>query len=87
MDNSRKQELIEEYAQSPDDTGSPEVQVALITERIKDLTEHLQDHYKDGSARQGLLNLVGKRASLLKYLRREDEDRYQTLISELELRK
>lgn len=87
MDKSRKKELMEQYAQNPDDTGSPEVQVALITERIQDLTEHLEDHSNDSSARQGLLNLVGKRASLLKYLRRKDESRYQTLVADLGLRK
>jgi small subunit ribosomal protein S15 len=86
MDKSRKTELIEQYAQNADDTGSPEVQVALITERIEDLTQHLQDHANDSSARQGLLNLVGKRASLLQYLRRKDEDRYQSLVADLGLR-
>lgn len=87
MDKSRKAEIIEEYAQHPDDTGSPEVQIAIMTERIRDLTEHLRENQKDGSSRQGLLALVGKRSSLLKYLRRQDEDRYQNLISELGIRK
>jgi small subunit ribosomal protein S15 len=87
MDKSRKNEIIEEFALHSDDTGSPEVQIALMTERIKDLTEHLRENAKDHSSRQGLLTLVGRRSSLLKYLRRKDEDRYQNLISELGIRK
>lgn len=87
MDKSRKEDIIDEFARHPDDTGSPEVQIALITEKIKDLTGHLEDHNKDHSARQGLLDLVGKRSSLLQYLRRQDEERYQELVSDLGLRK
>ena len=87
MDKSRKAEIIAEYGLHEDDSGSPEVQIALMTERIQDLTEHLRENKKDSSSRQGLLTLVGKRSSLLKYLRREDEDRYQNLISELGIRK
>jgi small subunit ribosomal protein S15 len=87
MEKSRKNEIIEEFGLHPDDTGSPEIQIALMTERIKDLTEHLRDNSKDHSSRQGLLALVGRRSSLLKYLRRKDEDRYQKLIRELGIRK
>ena len=87
MDKSRKNEIIEEFALHSDDTGSPEVQIALMTERVKELTEHLRENAKDHSSRQGLLALVGRRSSLLKYLRRKDEDRYQKLINELGIRK
>ncbi|MFP4176267.1 MAG: 30S ribosomal protein S15 [Planctomycetota bacterium] len=87
MDKNKKEDIIDEFAQHADDTGSPEVQIALMTEKIKDLTGHLENHNKDHSARQGLINLVGKRSSLLQYLRRQDEERYQELVSELGLRK
>lgn len=69
------------------DTGSPEVQIALLTARVTELTEHLKTHKKDHSSRRGLLKMVGKRNSLLKYLTREDRTRYQTIISRLGLRK
>lgn len=87
MEKSRKTELIEEFARHPDDTGSPEVQIALMTERIQELTGHLRENKKDGASRQGLLTLVGRRSSLLQYLRRKDENRYQELIGELKIRK
>ena len=83
----RKQALIKEHAQGKGDTGSPEVQVAILTERIQNLTEHFKTHAKDNHSRRGLLMLVNKRRSLLDYLRREDEDRYTGLIAKLGLRK
>ncbi|MEZ0329164.1 MAG: 30S ribosomal protein S15 [Dissulfuribacterales bacterium] len=82
-----KKELIEKYKRSDADTGSPEVQVALLTARINSLNEHFKSHKKDHSSRRGLLKLVGQRKSLLDYLRNKDMDRYRTLISELGLRK
>lgn len=82
-----KQEIIESYRVHGSDTGSPEVQVALLTERINHLTEHLQGHLKDHSSRRGLLKMVGRRASLLKYLAREDRARYQAVIERLGIRK
>ena len=83
----RKQALIKEHAQGKGDTGSPEVQVAILTERILNLTQHFKTHAKDNHSRRGLLMLVNKRRSLLDYLRREDEDRYTGLIGKLGLRK
>ena len=79
--------VFERFARSKGDTGSPEVQVALLTQRIKSLTEHLKEHKKDHSTRRGLLMLVGQRAKLLRYLAREDVERYRTLICELGLRR
>ena len=83
----RKQELIKEHGRGKDDTGSPEVQVAILTHRITTLTEHFKTHAKDNHSRRGLLMLVNKRRSLLDYLRREDEQRYTDLIAKLGLRK
>ena len=83
----RKQEIIKDNAQSKGDTGSPEVQVAILTERIVNLTEHFKTHAKDNHSRRGLLMLVNKRRSLLDYLKREDNTRYQALIAKLGLRK
>ncbi|WEX09268.1 30S ribosomal protein S15 [Chelativorans sp. AA-79] len=83
----RKQELLEEFATVKGDTGSPEVQVALLTERIKNLTEHFKDHHKDNHSRRGLLKLVSQRRRLLDYVKRKDESRYQTLIERLGLRR
>ncbi len=83
----RKQELIREFARSQDDTGSPEVQVAILTERIRNLTEHFQTHKKDNHSRRGLLKLVSQRRKLLDYLKRKDESRYQELIGKLGLRR
>lgn len=79
--------LIGEYRRSETDTGSPEVQVAILSKRIEELTRHLQTHRKDHHSRRGLLMLVGKRRRLLEYLRREDVERYRTLISRLGLRR
>ncbi|MEO6256032.1 MAG: 30S ribosomal protein S15 [Sphingomicrobium sp.] len=83
----RKAELIKEHGRAADDTGSPEVQVAIITSRINTLTEHFKTHAKDNHSRRGLLMMVNKRRSLLDYLRREDETRYTDLIAKLGLRK
>ena len=83
----RKAELIKEYATQPNDTGSPEVQVAVLSERINNLTEHFKDHKKDNHSRRGLLALVSQRRSLLDYLKRKDDGRYQTLIDKLGLRR
>ena len=82
-----KTQTITEFAVHEGDTGSPEVQVALLTKRINDLTEHLKAHPKDHSSRRGLLKMVGTRSALLKYVRSEDANRYQTIISRLGLRK
>ncbi len=81
------QEIIQRFARSDGDTGSPEVQVALLTARINHLTEHLRVHDKDHHSRRGLLQMVGKRKRLLTYLRNEDVERYRSLISELGLRR
>jgi small subunit ribosomal protein S15 len=83
----RKQEIIKEHGRGTDDTGSPEVQVAILTSRINTLTEHFKSHAKDNHSRRGLLMMVNKRRSLLDYLRREDQDRYTGLIAKLGLRK
>jgi small subunit ribosomal protein S15 len=83
----RKQKIIKDNAQSKGDTGSPEVQVAILTERIVNLTEHFKTHAKDNHSRRGLLMLVNKRRSLLDYLKREDNERYTALIAKLGLRK
>ncbi|MEX0868637.1 MAG: 30S ribosomal protein S15 [Nitriliruptoraceae bacterium] len=82
-----KNAIIERFAQTPGDTGSPEVQVALLTQRITHLTEHLKEHHGDHHSRRGLLMLVGRRRRLLNYLRDKYIDRYRALISELELRR
>ena len=83
----RKQEIIQDNAQKTGDTGSPEVQVAILTERIANLTEHFKTHAKDNHSRRGLLMLVNKRRSLLDFLKREDNGRYTALIAKLGLRK
>ena len=83
----KKQEIIKDNAQASGDTGSPEVQVAILTERIRNLTEHFKDHHKDNHSRRGLLMMVNKRRSLLDYLKRKDVDRYNALIAKLGLRK
>ncbi len=83
----RRSALMTEYATAPADTGSPEVQVALLTERINSLTEHLKIHAKDFHSRRGLLMLVGRRRRLLDYLKRKDEARYRSLIERLSLRR
>ena len=83
----RKTALIKEHARAETDTGSPEVQVAIITERIKNLTDHFKTHAKDNHSRRGLLMMVNKRRSLLDYLRKTDGQRYLDLIAKLGLRK
>lgn len=83
----RKAELIKEFQQSDGDTGSPEVQVSILTERINNLTEHLKEHKKDHHSRRGLLIMVGQRRSLLDYLNRKNSARYQDLIKRLGLRR
>ena len=83
----RKQALIKEFAASEGDTGSPEVQVAILSERIKNLTEHLQTHAKDFHSRRGLLMLVGQRRRLLDYVKKKDAARYEALIKRLGLRR
>tara|TARA_B110000008_G_C16599841_1_gene415943 strand:- start:220 stop:489 length:270 start_codon:yes stop_codon:yes gene_type:complete len=85
--NEKKAELIKEYAQKEGDTGSPEVQVAILTTRILNLTEHLKTHKKDFHSRRGLLIMVGQRRRLLDYLQSRNEARYQDLISRLGLRR
>ena len=83
----RKQELIKEYATKEGDTGSPEVQVAILSERISNLTEHFKTHVKDNHSRRGLLKLVSQRRTLLDYLRRTNEKSYQDLIEKLGIRR
>jgi small subunit ribosomal protein S15 len=83
----RKQEIIGDNARGKGDTGSPEVQVAILTERINNLTDHFKSHAKDNHSRRGLLMMVNKRRSLLDYLRKTDADRYTNLIAKLGLRK
>jgi small subunit ribosomal protein S15 len=85
--NTQKQEIIKEFARHQNDTGSPEVQIALLTTRISDLTEHLKDHTHDESSRRGLLKMVGQRRRLLAYLRREDYQRYVAISDRLGLRR
>ncbi len=87
LTKDRKAELIGKYGRSPNDTGSAEVQVALLTERINELTEHLRGHSKDHHSRRGLLMLVGKRRRLLRYLESSDLERYRTLVGELGIRR
>ena len=87
MTVERKQEIINEYRRDEKDTGSSEVQIALLTERINELTEHLKVHKKDNHSRRGLLKMVGKRRNLLNYLAKKDEATYKELIQKLGLRK
>ena len=87
MTKERKQEIINTYKREENDTGSPEVQIALLTERINELTEHLKVHKKDNHSRRGLLKMVGKRRNLLNYLAKKDEATYKELIQKLGLRK
>lgn len=83
----RKSDLIQKFAQKTDDTGSPEVQVAILTERITNLTEHFKEHKKDNHSRRGLLKMVSRRRRLLDYVKAKDEDRYRKLIEELGIRR
>lgn len=87
LDNATKQTIITEYATGDSDTGSPEVQVAILTKRITDLTEHMKEHKHDHHSRRGLLLLVGKRRRLLNYLHKKDITRYRQLIERLGLRR
>ena len=87
MDKATKLEIIKKYGRSEGDTGSPEVQVALLTERINHLTEHLKVHKKDNHSRRGLLQMVGKRRNLLNYLAKKDLEKYREVVEKLNLRK
>lgn len=87
LTKEKKNTIIEDYRLNDTDTGSPEVQVALLTTRINELTEHLKTHKKDHSSRRGLLKMVGTRSSLLKYVRNNDIERYREIIKKLGLRK
>lgn len=87
LDKNKKSEIIEQYKIHDGDTGSPEVQIALLTERINTLNEHLKIHKKDHHSRRGLLKMVGQRRGLLNYLMNKDIDRYRAIIDKLELRK
>ena len=87
LDSATKQQIISEYGSSPQDTGSPEVQVAMLTRRISDLTEHLKGHKHDHHSRRGLLILVGQRRRLLQYLQRTDINRYRSIIERLGIRR
>ena len=87
MTKERKQEVINTYKREEKDTGSPEVQIALLTERINELTEHLKVHKKDNHSRRGLLKMVGARRNLLNYLAKKDVQRYRDIIEKLGLRK
>lgn len=87
IDQTKKAEIINEYKTKEGDTGSPEVQVAILTYRINDLNEHLKTHKKDHHSRRGLLKMVGQRRNLLNYLRNKDVERYRSLIARLGLRK
>ena len=87
MTKEKKQEIISTYKREENDTGSPEVQVALLTERINELTEHLKVHKKDNHSRRGLLKMVGKRRNLLNYLEKNDVEKYREIVEKLGLRK
>jgi small subunit ribosomal protein S15 len=87
LTKDQKQDLISGYRRGEDDTGSPEVQVAILSRRIDELTEHLKTHRKDHHSRRGLLQMVGRRRRLLEYLKREDIERYRELIGRLGLRR
>jgi len=87
LTQERKQELIEQFKTHPTDTGSPEVQIAILTENVNNLTEHLREHKKDHHSRRGLLKMVGQRRKLLAYLKNKDVNRYSALIEKLGLRR
>ncbi len=87
LTKDKKAELVEKYGRDGSDTGSTEVQVAMLTERINELTEHLREHSKDHHSRRGLLMLVGRRRRLLRYLERKNLERYRSLVGELGLRR
>ena len=86
LSKEKKQEIIEKYRKHPDDTGSPELQVALLTHRINELTDHLRRHPRDHHSRRGLLKMVGKRKRFLEYLSRENPDEFERLRDELNIR-
>ena len=87
ISKEKKAAIMAEFARTPGDTGSPEVQVAILTERIKELTEHLKTHHKDHHCRRGMLKLVGQRRGLLDYLKKTDIERYRALIEKAGIRK
>ena len=87
LDSATKQQIISEYGSSPQDTGSPEVQIAMLTRRISDLTEHLKSHKHDHHSRRGLLILVGQRRRLLQYLQKTDITRYRAIVERLGIRR
>lgn len=87
ISKEKKTELMTKYARTAGDTGSPEVQVAVLTERIRELTEHLKENPKDHHSRRGMYKMIGKRRGLLDYLKRKDIERYRTLIEQLGIRK
>ncbi|ADL07988.1 30S ribosomal protein S15 [Thermosediminibacter oceani] len=87
LDKETKQNIIDKFKVHENDTGSPEVQIAILTERINQLTQHLKIHKKDHHSRRGLLKMVGKRRALLNYLKRKDMERYKNILEKLELRK
>ena len=87
ISKEKKAEIIAAYGRTPEDTGSPEVQIAILTERIRELTEHLKDHQKDHHSRRGLLKMVGQRRGMLDYLKKTDIEGYRALIERLGIRK
>lgn len=87
ISKEKKAEIVAKYGRKPGDTGSPEVQIAILTARIQELTEHLKEHSKDHHSRRGLLKMVGQRRGLLAYLKKIDIERYRTLIERLGIRK
>ena len=87
LNTEQKGEIVQKYQQAPGDTGSPEVQIALLTKSINELTEHLKIHHKDHASRRGLLKMVGTRSALLKYISKKDPKSYRKIISRLGLRK
>ena len=87
ISKDKKAAIMAEYGRTPSDTGSPEVQIAILTARIKELTEHLKDHPKDHHSRRGLLKMVGQRRGLLAYLQKKDLEGYRALIAKLGIRK
>lgn len=87
LTGERKKELVKDYATKQGDTGSPEVQIAILTTRINELSAHMQNHHKDVSSRRGLLTMVARRRKLLDYVKRVDEARYQSLLTRLNIRR
>ena len=87
LNKEQKQEIVQKYGKTATDSGTPEVQIAILTARINELSEHFGQHVKDHHSRQGLLNMVGKRRRLLDYLQRKNVDRYRKILQELDLRK